>query len=90
MESQAAFVRSDGAVHLNPVPAIDLHYAVPVHPRHAKDDDALRLGHPFENLRGLVLRIFFDERPDRFGDLAHGLVKFSLGRIASPELLQKD
>ena len=45
MKAQPALERPDGAVHLDPVAAIDLHFAVPVHPRDAEDDDALRLGH---------------------------------------------
>jgi len=78
MEAQAALVRSNGAVHLDTVAAVDLHLAVAVRPGDAEHDDALRLGHAFEDFGLLVFGVLLDEQPDRFGYLRHGLMEFSL------------
>ena len=81
MEAQAALVGPDGAVHLDAVAAVDLHLAVAVDPGDAEHDDAFRLDHALEDLGLLVFRVLLDERPDRLGDLRHGLMEFRLGGI---------
>ena len=81
METQPALVRPDGAVHLHAAAAVDLHLAVAVGPRHAEHDDPFRLGHPLQNLGLLVLRVFFDERPNRLGHFRHRLMEFRFGGI---------
>ncbi len=54
MEAQAAFVRPDGAVHLDTEAAVDLDVALVVKPRHAEHKHALRLYDPLENAGGDV------------------------------------
>jgi hypothetical protein len=78
VKSQPAFVGPNGAVHLDAVAAVDLHLAVAVRPGHAEHDHALRLGHALEDLGLLVFGVLLDVRPDRLGDLRHGLVEFRL------------
>ena len=46
MKAQTAFIRTNGAAHLNAQPAIDLKPPLIVRPRHPKQNDALRLDEP--------------------------------------------
>jgi hypothetical protein len=48
VEAQAALVGTDGAVHLDAEAAVDLDFALVVHPGHAEHDDALGLDDPLE------------------------------------------
>ena len=89
MESQAALVRTNGAVHLDAISAVDLHLAPAVRPRHPEVEGPLRLDHAFEDPGLAVLRIGVDERPHRICDLGDRLVKLSLGGIALSELCEK-
>ena len=50
METQAAFVRADGAVELYAVADIYVYLTIVVCPRHAEGDDALRLYESFDEL----------------------------------------
>ena len=57
METQAAFVRADGAVELYAVADIYVYLTIVVCPRHAEGDDALRLYESFDELCFLKLRM---------------------------------
>ena len=82
VEAQPALVRADGAVHLDPVAAVDLDLAVAVGPSDAEHDDAFGLGHALQYLGLLVFGILLDVRPDGLRNLRHGLVEFSFRGIA--------
>ena len=81
MKPQTAFVRSDGAIHLHPETAIDLHLSFGVHPGDAKEDDSLRFRHPLENFALFIFGVLFDKRPHRFRHFGHRLVEFRLSGI---------
>ena len=55
MKAQAAFVWSDGAVHLHAEAAVHLQLAFVIDPRHAEHDDALRLEKSLEQLFLFIL-----------------------------------
>ena len=58
METQTAFVRTDGAVELHTVTRVDVHLAFVVYPRHAECYHALRLHHAFYQFDTLKFRVF--------------------------------
>ena len=81
MESQAAFVRADGAVHLDPVAPIDLVRAAIVLPRHAEHHDALGFDHALDDPRVAILGTPLEHQIQRFDNFLHGLVKLGLARV---------
>ena len=85
VETDAALVGADGAVHLDAVAAVDLDFAFVVEPRHAEDDDALGLCDAFQHLHLLQDRAGDDVRCQRFGHLADGLVELRFTGIAGDE-----
>src|SRR5690606_25447687 len=87
VEPQAALVRAQGAVELDPEPAVDVHLAGVVGPRDAEDDLPLRLGDPLDQLGLDELRTLGQHRAERLQDLAHRLVELFLARVAPQDLL---
>ncbi len=81
MEAKPAFVRSDGAVHLDPEAAVDVDFSLVIHPRDAEHDHAFRLHHPFEDFGAPVFRMPFKNEFKRLRDLLDCLMKFRLRRI---------
>ncbi len=81
MESETAFVRSDGAVHLDPKAPVDVDLSLIVHPGDAEHDDPFRLHHPLQDLRMAVLRMTLQHKLQGFCHLLDCLVEFRLGRI---------
>jgi len=81
VKPEAALVRTDRAVHLDTVAAVDLHVARVVDPRHAEHDDALGLDDPVDDLGFAVLGALVEDGPDRLHDLAHRLMELILRRV---------
>ena len=50
METDAALVGADGAVHLHTETAVDLHVSIIVQPRNAENDHTFRLRDAFKDL----------------------------------------
>jgi len=81
VETQAAFVRTDGRVELHAITAIYLNFTFVIYPWNAEHDGTLRLSDTLQHLRCFILRVFFDVRNDRFGHLVHRLQKLRLIRV---------
>ena len=47
METQTAFIRTDGTVELHAITDVDMHFSFVVCPRNAECDDPFRFYHPF-------------------------------------------
>ena len=80
MEPQAAFVGPDGAVHLDPIPPVDLDVALVVDPVDAEEDGPLRLGHPLQDPLLAVLGVPLEQRRNRSGHESQRLVERGLAR----------
>ena len=81
METQAALVGADGAVHLHAETAVDLHAPGIVDPRHTEDNGTLRFDHALDDGRLHVVRVGFKKRPEGAQHLFHGLMELGLVRI---------
>ncbi len=81
MEPQSALVRADRVVELHPPRSVGPDLAAVVLPGDPEDDDPIRLGHPFEDLRVAILLVIERERDQRLGHLAHRLLEFGLARV---------
>ena len=81
VETEAAFVRSDCAVHLDAETTVDLDFALVVNPRNTEHDYALRLYHALEDFALLVLGVFVDVVHERFYNLLDSLVELGLTGI---------
>ena len=81
VEAKAAFIRTNRAIHLNSVATIDANNSLIVYPRHAEDDDALRLDHAFENRILFVLRICLEDWIESRQNFIDGLNEFRFIRI---------
>src|SRR6266705_1453646 len=81
MKTQAAFVRTKGAIHLNAKTAVYLNLSVIVDPGNPKLNHALRFDQTFENFGVSTLLAALDHRPDRFQHFGHCLKKLRLVRI---------
>jgi hypothetical protein len=82
--------RADRAVELDAHPAIDLHLAAVVLPRHAEHDHAFGLDDPLEHLGLAKLRVSVKDRHDRLDDFVNRLMEFLLLRIPGDHLCMKD
>ncbi len=89
METDTTFVRTDGGVHLHAETAVDLHFALVVHPRHAEHDDALRLHDTLHNLLLAQIRIRHNHRSYRLNDFFDCLVKLVLTGVLCDEVSHK-
>ena len=81
VEADAALVRADRAVHLDPVTFVDLDVAGIVHPRNAEHDHALGFDHPLEDLLVHEVRVGDDIGRHVVNHLADGLVELDLARV---------
>lgn len=86
METEAALVRTDGAVHLHAEAPVDLHLAAVVHPGNAEDDDALRFDHALEDFLVQQMRIGHHIGSYALYHFTNCLMKFDLARIAGYEV----
>ena len=66
METQTALVRADGAIKLNTVTNVDLHFALVVDPGHTESDDSFWLYDALNNLGLLELRMLVVHIFNRF------------------------
>ena len=78
VKAQAALVRTDGRIELDPVAAVHPDLAAVVHPRDPEHDHTLRLHHALNNAAALQLRPALHNRLQGFQDLADRLEKFRL------------
>src|SRR6266446_8183563 len=81
MEAEAAFIRTDSAVHLDAESAIDLGFALVVEPGDAKHQDAFGLGDTFEDFSFLVFGMAFQHKAQRLEYFQNSLVEFGLCRV---------
>src|SRR5680860_1333571 len=88
MEPQPALVGSEGAVELNPEPAVDVDLTAIVLPGHPEDDLPLRLADAFDDLVLGELRVLGQHRAERFQHLPHGLVELHLAGVAAHDLVE--
>jgi len=83
MKPHSAFVRPDRVVELHSPRPIRSNVACVVFPSDAKDDDSVRLRHPFEYLSILLLAMLQHERHDGFDELSHRLMKLQFAWVPS-------
>ena len=82
VKAQPPFVGADGAVHLDPETAVDMHLPLVILPGNTKQKNPLRFGNAFHDSRLAVLRAAVQDRLDRLNHLINRLVKLTLPRIA--------
>src|SRR5690606_29313449 len=87
MEAQAALVRAESAVEADTEPAVDVHLAAVVLPRHAEDDLPLGLADPLDDLVLRVLRVFAQDRRKRRGYLRNCLKELAFAGISALDVL---
>ena len=78
METQAAFIGADGAVHFDAEAAVDLNVALVIHPGHPEHDDPFRFYNSFHDLGLSVLGNAFENGFNGLRNLGYGLMKFGL------------
>src|SRR5437868_2387070 len=81
METQSAFVRSNGAAHLDAETAIDLENSFIINPWNTEHDNTLRFSDTLKNLGPLIFRMIFYERNNCRGYFKNSLVKFFFAGI---------
>ena len=81
MKPQTAFVRSDSAAKLNPVPAINPTFSLIIHPGHPKHDYPFRFYQPFQYSGFLILRMPGHYRFQRIQNFLYSLVKFRFSGV---------
>ena len=81
VETYTAFVRANGAIHLHTESAVDLHFALIVHPRHTEHYHALGFNDALHDLLLAQIRVRHDHRRYTFHYFADGLVKLLLARV---------
>ena len=85
MKTKAAFERSDCGVELDTPGAVRTNAPIVILPGNTEDDDAIRLGQAFENLRVLILPVIEHVRHERLDNLTHRLVKLGFMGISPHE-----
>src|SRR5262245_37614002 len=83
MKTQSSFIRTDSAVHLHSITAIDTEISFIIDPRHAEHDNSFRFHQSFHDGGFFVLRVFFNERNDRLSYFENGLEKLRLRWVSS-------
>ena len=78
MKTQAAFIRSKGAVHLDAKTTVHLDLALVVDPWNAKLNHAFRFDQALENFAISILFVALNHRPDRVEDFRYRLNEFRL------------
>ena len=85
VQPDAALVRTQRRIELDPVALVDLHMALVVDPRDAEHDLALRLDDAVDDVVLLVSGILIQQRPQRHQDFFDRLVVFDFGRAGAFE-----
>ena len=86
VETDAAFIGADRAVHFDAVAFVDLDLPLVVEPRNAEHHDSFGFGDAFQDFHFLEHGIFEDVRGQRFYDLVYGLVKLFFTRISGDDI----
>ena len=81
VETQAALVRSYGAVELDAVAGVDLHLALVIDPRHPERKDAVRLDDALDDFGGFEFGMLVVDILNGLQYLLHGLKVLFLSRI---------
>ena len=89
METDTAFVRTDSAVHLHAETAVDLYFALIVHPRHAEHDHALGFNDALHHFLLTQIRVCHDHRSYALYYFANSLMKLLLARVLTNEFGHK-
>ena len=82
VEPQTALVGADGGVELDAVAAVDLHLTGIVHPRHAEQNDTLRLDHALDQAGLLIFGVSLNNRLEALKDFLDRLQKLLLLGVA--------
>jgi hypothetical protein len=82
MKTQASFVRTERAVHLDAEPAVNLNLAFVIDPGNTELNHPLGFDKALENLSVSILLVTLDDRPDRFKYFGDRLKELRLIRIA--------
>ena len=83
MEAKTALVRTDCAVELNTVAAVNYYVAVIVYPRNSELNNSFGLNESFDNSRLYILGALLEHGLDGLENLAHGLMELRLAGIAA-------
>ena len=89
VETDTAFVRAEGAVHLYTVSPVDMDFALVVGPGDAEHDDPLRFDHPLKDLEIHQIRVRGDIRCYTFHHLPDSLVEFFLARVVRDQFIHE-
>ena len=89
VESDAAFVGTDGGVHLYAEAAIDLYLALVVHPRHAEHNHALWFDHALQHFLLAQIRIGEHHRCHALQHFFYCLMKLQFTRILTHQFSHK-
>src|SRR5699024_10873335 len=88
VEPQTTLVRPECGVELHPEPAVDLHLALVIHPRHPEDDLPLRFAQTLQD-RGLgITRVLDQHTAQGFEHFTGGLVELRFAGIAAGDLVE--
>ena len=89
MKTDAAFVRSDGIVVLNPIAAVGPKIAVIVFPVYAENNNTVRFGESFKDSGFMINRMVLNKRHYIACHFVNCLMKFRLVMIASQKAIHK-
>ena len=90
METNAAFVGTDGVVELHAVTEIHVHIAVVIDPWHAKGQNAVGFHEAFHQTHFLKFGMFVIDVLHGGEHLLHGLKKFRFVGMTFLQILQND
>ena len=86
METYTAFVRANGAVHLNAETAVYVNLTFVIHPRNTEHDYSLRLNYTLHDLLIQEVRVLKDIRSNALYNLTNCLMEFLLTGILGYKL----
>ena len=86
MESETAFIRTDGSVELHTVAEVGLHLSLVIYPSHAESEDTVRLDHALHYLGLLKLRVLVIHLFNRLQHLLYGLQVLCLAGVLCRQL----
>ena len=89
VETDTAFVRTDGAVHLNTETAVDLHLTLIVHPRHTEHNDPFGLYNTFHHFLLAQVRICHNHRSNALNYFFYCLMKLVFTGVFADEVGHK-
>ena len=83
MKSQSSFVRTNGRVHFNPIPAVYLYFFVIVYPCNTKGHHSLRFCDPQEDVLTVIYIVLDDVGNHGLGHFRNRLHKLGFVLISS-------